>query len=301
MKKNIQNITLLSFGLWCLGMWSLSAQNMRYGFEQGADNPLRITAVAIPDFTSDNVTISTAVFSFALSSSIVITPSMEVVPARGTLENHTGSWSAQKITPEVYSSAGLNADDLEGNTVYQLVLRSAPQLTGVEAGQAIPLFSFELLSDCQEGSIEVLTNQGPIRNALFESLHANFNNQISVSIDDAPAMNVFEENDPFSAQIECPLLLVSNENLEVVEPSIEVHPNPAKNSARVVLKSNLAGPGELILYDMRYREVFRQRDSFIVGTNIVIMDVEDLALGNYLLVGKIDDLVLRTKLIKIAP
>lgn len=283
-----------------LDVTGLSAQSLHYGFTQEAENPLAITAVAIPDFSSDNVTISTAVFSFTISSSIVISPSIDPVPAGGALTDLTGSWMAQKITPEVYSGAGLNGGALEGNDVYQVVLQNSPEVASVVAGQPIPLFSFSLVEDCVEGSIAILANGGPVKSLIYNDLRANFNNQMSFSIDDAPTRDIYGENDPFSALIECPLLLVSTGDYERVEPSLAIQPNPVTDYARIVMRSNIAGNGTLALYDVQQREILRQPNMMQLGTNIFELDTERLASGTYLLVVQIDDLILKTKLIKTA-
>ncbi len=287
-----------TLGLWLLGASSIAAQNIRYSFEQNQDNPLRITAVAIPNFSSNNVTLSTAIFSFSISSSIEIASVIDVVPASGEFESHNGSWSVQRITPEVYGGAGLNTSDLMGNDIYQVVMQNSPELDQVFEGVAIPLFSFELANDCQEGAVEILTNDGPIRGAIYESLSANFNNQMSVSIDDAPAIDLYDEKDPFGALIECPLLMVSNHTLTDVEPSLRIQPNPAAARTLAIIESNVAGMGDIILYDVQQREVLRRRELFGTGTNTIALDIEHLPSGSYLLVSQIEDLILKTKLIK---
>lgn len=294
MKKNWQSIFLF-----LLGINILNAQSIRYGFEQDADNPLRITAVAIPDFSSDNVTISTAVFSFTVTNSILLTPAIEVVPATGAFDSRNGNWAAQKITPQVYNSVGLDGADLQERDVYQVVLQNAPELTAIQEGQGIPLFSFELVDDCQEGGIEVLVNGGSIRNAVLRDLQANFNNQISVSINDAAAIDIYDEADPFSAQLECPLLLVSTHDQELVKPYLRVQPNPASEQTVVIVQSSLAGNGSLVLYDIQSREVIRQPTLFTKGINTIALDVTTLPSGEYLLVSTVKDLVLQTRFIKV--
>lgn len=62
MKYLKQIVLLLALCLSQVLVTGLFAQSIRYGFEQDAENPLRITAVAIPGFSSDNATIVTAVF-----------------------------------------------------------------------------------------------------------------------------------------------------------------------------------------------------------------------------------------------
>lgn len=272
---------------------------MKYGFKQNADNPLMITAVVIPSFSSDNVTISTAVFSFSMSSSVVTSPAIEVVPTSGAFLNHTGSWAVQKITPQVYASVGFNEADLMGNNVYQVVLQNAPELNNVVQDQEIPLFSFELPNDCQTGKIEVLTNDGVLKDAIFNSLRANFNNQISVSVDDLASKDIYDEKDAFSGEIECPLLLVNNDQIEFVETSLELQPNPAASYTRVVFQSDRSGNGMIVLHDTQYREVLRQELFFVVGENNFPLNLENLPAGTYMLKAQVGDLSLQKKIIKV--
>lgn len=56
MKYLKQTVWLLALCLSQVLVTGLFAQSMRYGFQQDTENPLRITAVAIPGFSSDNVT-----------------------------------------------------------------------------------------------------------------------------------------------------------------------------------------------------------------------------------------------------
>ncbi len=69
-------------------------------------------------------------------------------------------------------------------------------ITGQTAtpGEPIPLFAFRLDEGCYPGSIEVLGNDSPIQKAIFENLGANFNNQISVSIDKTPLADLYLGN-----------------------------------------------------------------------------------------------------------
>lgn len=297
MKYLKQTVLLLALCLSQVLVTGLFAQSMRYGFQQDTENPLRITAVAIPGFTSDNVTIVTAVFSFSVPSSVAILPSIEAAPAAGAFINHNGSWVAQKLTPEVLNSVGLNAEVLEGNDVYQVVLRNSPEFNNMVEGEGIPLFSFELVNDCYEGNIEVLTNDGLIRNAVLQNLGANFNNQMSVSIADAPAVDIYDEKDPFSAQITCPLLLVSTNEYQAMEPKLMVQPNPATTHTTVVVQSNISASGELVLYDVQQREVLLQKVDFAPGINTIELDLSQLPAGSYVLTSKAEDLLLKAKLI----
>jgi hypothetical protein len=167
-----------------------------------------ITAVAIPNYSSTNVTISTAVFSFLLPAGTVTDPSVPDVPSSGPFNSINGIWLAQKLTPSVYSGAGFNPADLMGNDVYQVVLQNSPEFNAgnpVVSGTPIELFSFTLPSDCVGGNVEVLTNDSPIQMAILTNLGANFNNQMSMSINDAPTSDIYAGNDPSSFSLPCPL------------------------------------------------------------------------------------------------
>ncbi len=299
MKYLKQTVLLLVLCLSQVLVTGIFAQSIRYGFEQDTENSLRITAVAIPDFSSDNATIVTGVFSFSIPSSVAILPSIEIVPAVGAFVNHSGNWVAQKLTPEVLNSVGFNGEILNGNDVYQVVLRNSPEFNDIVEGEGIPLFSFELVNDCYEGNIEVLTNDGLLRGAILQNLSANFNNQMSVSIADARAVDIYDEKDPFSAQITCPLLLVPTNEYQAMEPTLTVQPNPVTTHVTVVVKSNINVSGELILYDVQQREILRQKTHFVPGINTIELDLSQLPAGSYLLTSKAETLLLKAKLIKI--
>ncbi|MCB0707550.1 MAG: cadherin-like domain-containing protein, partial [Saprospiraceae bacterium] len=176
-----------------------------YGFEQTPGDPLEFSAVAYPNFSSGNVTISTAVFSFILPENTVTDPAIPVVPASGPFTNITGVWEAQKITPNLYDMLGFNSAELEGNDVYQVVLQNSPELNNVVMDQPVYLFSFRLTNDCMNGNVEVLTNNGSIQQSILNNLGANFNNQISVSIDDAPSTDIYAGNNPVTYSYPCPV------------------------------------------------------------------------------------------------
>ncbi len=106
---------------------SWAQTEVTYGFVQDANDPFMITAVAIPNYSSTNVTISTAVFSFLLPAGTVTDPSVPDVPSSGPFNSINGIWLAQKLTPSVYSGAGFNPADLMGNDVYQVVLQNSPE------------------------------------------------------------------------------------------------------------------------------------------------------------------------------
>ena len=92
---------------------------------------------------------------------------------------------------------------LEGKNVYQVVLDNSPLLTNVTAGVPIPLFSLVLPEGCSGGNIEVLTNDSNIQQSIFSNFGANFNNQMSMSIDGAPAIDIYDGNDPETDSFVC--------------------------------------------------------------------------------------------------
>ncbi|MBR9920155.1 MAG: T9SS type A sorting domain-containing protein [Bacteroidetes bacterium] len=184
----------------------LQAQDeITYGFLQTPGDPLEFSAVAYPNFTSNNVTISTAVFSFLLPEGTTTDPVIPVAPGTGAFVDITGVWQAQLITPTLYNDLGFDPAELEGNDVYQVVLQNSPELTNVVSGDPIALFSFRLPSDCMGGNVEVLTNDSNIQQSILNNLGANFNNQMSVSIDDAASVDIYAGNDPSTFQYDCPL------------------------------------------------------------------------------------------------
>jgi hypothetical protein len=196
--------------LWLtISLSSSWAQNeVTYGFVQDPGDPLSITAVAIPNYSSTNVTISTAVFSFLLPEGTITNPLVSPVPSTGAFNNINGIWAAQLVTPTVYGNVGFNPADLMGNDVYQVVLQNSPIFNAgnpVVAGTPIPLFSFSLPADCMGGNVEVLTNDSPIQMAILNNLGANFNNQMSMSVNDAPSVDIYVGNDPASSILSCPL------------------------------------------------------------------------------------------------
>ncbi|WP_367392861.1 hypothetical protein [Lewinella sp. LCG006] len=182
---------------------SIHGQGITYGFQQSAGEPQVITALAYPDFSSTDVTISTAVFTFLLPEGTVTNPSISPAPAVGSFVDITGLWGAQLVDPATYDMLGFDEADLQGNDVYQVVLQNSPILNNVVNGTPIPLFSFELPEGCNGGNIQVLINDSAIQQAIFNNLGANFNNQMSMSIDNAPSEDIYEDNNPDSFIIPC--------------------------------------------------------------------------------------------------
>ncbi|MCB0074181.1 MAG: hypothetical protein KDE20_22100, partial [Caldilineaceae bacterium] len=164
--------------------------------------PLALTAVAYPNFSSTNVTMSSAQFTFLLPTGTVISPAIPNPPASGAFNDITGVWTVKKITPTVWGAAGQDPNDLQGNDVYQVTLQNAPEIV-TTSGTAIQLFSFQLPSDCSGGDVQVLTNDNSIQQALL-GVVGNINNQMSMRIT-APADDIYVGNNPAAASFACPL------------------------------------------------------------------------------------------------
>lgn len=178
---------------------------VRYGFVQDAQDPQRLIAVAYPTVNSDDATISTATFAFLLPAGTATEPAIPVAPANGSFVNITGVWTAIKITPSLYMSIGFDAADLEGYDLYQLVLSPGSATPALRAEQPLQLFSFSLPDDCSGAAVQLLTNGSDIQQALLKNLSANLNNQMSISVDNRPAIDLYVGNNPTGASFVCPL------------------------------------------------------------------------------------------------
>ena len=181
-----------------------SQNQITYGFVQDDIDQLKLTAVAYPNFTSSNVTISTALFTFYLPEGTETDPDIPVLPAFGSFTDITGTWRIEKITPDLYDSFGFDPADLQGNDVYQCILQNSPS-PNATSGQPISLFSFRLPGDCMGGTVQVHTNDNAIQMALLNNVGLNINNQISVSVNDDPAEDIYFGNDPATDEYDCPL------------------------------------------------------------------------------------------------
>ena len=181
-----------------------SAQTIQYGIVQDNADPFLLTAVAYPSFTSNNVTISTAVFTFYLPAGTVTMPNVPVLPMSGTFTNITGVWRIEKITPALYASGGGMDPALQNIDVYQCVLQNSPQPVAT-ANQPLSLFSFRLPSDCIGGTVAVHTNNNNVKLALESTFFININNQMSVSVNDAPSTDIYSGNNPLTSTYDCPL------------------------------------------------------------------------------------------------
>lgn len=182
--------------------YGAQTNDITFGLIQDSADPLQITAVAIPNFSSTNVTISSSVITILLPEGTTTAPAIPMLPSMGSFINIEGSWSVALLAPRIYRSVGNNPADLQGRDIYQLTLEAGSATPTAVAGEPIELFSFRLPNDCSSGAVEVMTNDGAIRQAIHTNLGANFNNQVSASIDDAPSVEVYQGNNP---ALLCPL------------------------------------------------------------------------------------------------
>lgn len=216
MKTKVQFV--LFFALVLIAVYSIDSKSvaaasvqqtvpaeLTYGFVQDPDDPQRLIAVVHSNVTSDNVAVSTATFALLLPADTVTNPPIPVAPATGSFVNINGSWAVKKVTPSLYASIGFNAADLEGYDLYQLVLSPGSTNPSLRADQPLHLFSFHLPENCTGSTVQVLENDSTIQKTLGANLGANFNNQMSVSINDAPASNLYVGNNVNGSAISCPL------------------------------------------------------------------------------------------------
>jgi len=203
-QRFITVLLLLVFG--CFFSFSLIGQHeVRFGIRQSNQaNPREITAVAYTNYTSNNVTISTALYTLLLPAGTATIPSIPPAPGAAPFVSITGSWTAQLINATNYSSVGFDPADLEGYDVYQVVLQNSPS-PNVIAGVPLNLFRLTLPNDCAAGDVKVLVNDSPIQQRIFATLGANFNNQMSMSVNDAPSIDIYAGNNPLHASINCML------------------------------------------------------------------------------------------------
>ncbi|MCB0116982.1 MAG: hypothetical protein KDD84_22940, partial [Caldilineaceae bacterium] len=180
-----------------------------YGLAQDPANPLQITAVAYPNFTSTGSTISTALFTILMPAGTATTPSIPSLltpPGSGSFTNITGNWQAQKVTEAEYTFVGADPADLEGYDVYQVALQAAVSSLATTAGEPIELFRFTLPADCSLLPVAVLVNDSSIQQSVLAELGANFNNQMSIKVGTAPAIDMYDSNDPSTGSVACPII-----------------------------------------------------------------------------------------------
>jgi hypothetical protein len=285
----------------CIAANTILAQSVTYGLLQDSDNLLRLQAVAYPDFDSDNVTISTAVFTLLMPAGLETTAHLAPAPETGSFEDLTGNWDVQVITPEVYNQVGLDGASLKSYDVYQIVLQNSPELDEVRIDEPIPLFAFELEQDCAEGFISVLQNNSDVQQAIFADLRANFNNQMSISYDDQPSRDIYRDNDPFSFELACPLgEMVSTTTAEYAKQPAQLYlqPNPAKDYTDAMLKLAKAQTVTVELLDVSKTVVFQQKYDLAAGKSSIRLDLSRLAPATYILNVRTQEESFQKKVIK---
>lgn len=175
-----------------------------YGFIADSVDPQRFTAVLYPNVSAENSMISTATFTFLLPAGTVTTPSIADAPSTGSFESINGVWNVQKLTASLYASVGFNAADLAGQDLYQVVLAPGSAELAMTEGQPVPLFSFNIAGGCSDGALEILTNDSPLQKTMLDTLGANFNNQIAMSVNGLPVVNQYVGNEAGAASLVCP-------------------------------------------------------------------------------------------------
>ncbi|MBK8192339.1 MAG: cadherin-like domain-containing protein [Lewinellaceae bacterium] len=226
MKKYLIFHLLLVQLCWLGSHRAVAQDQVDYGFIQDANDPLLFTAVAYPNFSSNNITISTATFTFYLPTNTTTAPAVPVMPVIGTFTDITGIWRIERFTPGLYQSLGFNPADLQGNDIYQCILQNSPE-PNLTNGQPLSLFSFRLPDNCLNGAVALHTNDNSIAQSFFSNLILNINNQMAISIDDAPSMDLYDENDPATSVYNCPLNLneppVANDDMATTAPDTPVN------------------------------------------------------------------------------
>ena len=209
----IKKVTfLLAVTLLC----SFKAQaqvEVEYGFTQNPADPLLITANAYPNVSSNDVTVSTATFTFLVPAGTILQPTGLTTGAPGMLIDRNGVWRADTISAAAWGNSPVgNASDLEGYDLYQMTLSPGsivvPAPTGDQfvAGEPFPLFEFRLPFDCAEQDVRILVNDEPIRNILFNLASFNTNNQFSVSVDNEASTDKYAINRANAHTLECSLV-----------------------------------------------------------------------------------------------
>jgi len=184
-----------------------AGETITYGFVQDPIDPLMITAVAYPNFTSTDTTVSTATFTFLVPAGTVLDPAVPLAPGFGSLIDINGSWVSFYLTPDLWATAtGRPAAELEGYDLYQMTLAPATienPAGGFVAGEAFPLFRFRIPFGCTKLDIRMLNNGEPIRNNLLDGAGFNVNNHFSATVDNQPSHSIYSGNEPSSASLTC--------------------------------------------------------------------------------------------------
>ncbi len=214
-KTRQQGLTMVTLLLLSLVASPALSQSVRYAFEQDPTIPTRFTALAVPNFSSGDVTVSTATFTFMLPEGTATAPDLNNGPTVTLLgaNDITGIWGSQQVTPTATDGAGGTGANLsiagQLHDVYHVVLQNSPDITTVD-GIPVPLFFFDLPTNCMDGRVEILTNDGAVQAEILSTFGANFNNQTSVSIDNSFAEDRYAGNDSARFSFPCPLVIQGN-------------------------------------------------------------------------------------------
>ncbi len=209
MKRFTYILGLIAFGI-LVSTGAKGIDQVKYGLIKDPLEPNHVTAVAYPNFDSDSIELVTgSVFTFRITKGISTTPSIPVLTtsnagAYGTfnqiLYGGQNKWDVQLITDAVAPSLGVD--------VYQSVLRDAPLFPNVSSGDTIRLFSFRLPTDCFEGSVEVITNDGPeqviIENEIFGNVNNFFDAKIIINGSNPYSYDIYAGNQGGPALFDCP-------------------------------------------------------------------------------------------------
>ncbi|MEM7129651.1 MAG: SdrD B-like domain-containing protein [Chloroflexota bacterium] len=203
---------LIIFTLLGLVTWpnqaSAQEEQIRYGLVQDPADPLSITAVLYPNFTTMSVTVESALFTVLLPQGTVMDPTIALFPnTPSSIPSLNGTWTAQAVTEQVYTNLNLTIPNLEGRDIYQFVQAnlSSNLPYGLTDGQAFELFTFRLPGDCLNTTVELLTNDSTLQQTIDSTLQLNVNNSMMVRLDGAPPIELYQGADSASFSLACPL------------------------------------------------------------------------------------------------
>jgi len=206
LKDLLRSVTSIVLFCFLVASTVFGQNEVTYGLIQNPDDPKEIVAAAYTNYSSDNVTISTAVFSLTMPVGTLTEPAILEAPADGAFNDINGQWVVELLTPDLLASVGFDPNVLENRDVYQVILDNAPTFTSdnpIEAGTPIPLFYFRIPDGCVGETIEVLTNDGSLQKNMIMTLGANPNNQMSMTVDDEKSTDIYAGNNPETFAVDC--------------------------------------------------------------------------------------------------
>lgn len=277
-------LSFLAFTVFSSAM--MVAQSATYGFLRDEDQPKIITALAYPSFSTDQmVLVEGSLFTFLVPEGTLTAPSITPLPFRGAVHNRNGSWVIDRLTPDLYASAGLSARELKGFDVYFAVLQSSPVFELVDAGTPIELFSIALPEACYDGSIEILTNNGSIQSAIYDKLGANANNAMQVSIDGNAPTNIYAGNHRTTAVLKCPdyddkptspTTGIDFGATSLPYALLQNYPNPVLNRTIIPFKLAESGRATMVFSDISGRRILEREVDGIAGMNQLVINRDEL-------------------------